>query len=155
MKKRYRLLLIPLFSCILLLSGCNENIPKHEYEIEDVYSNDSFYSIIEGESVPVEIRFGIGGESGYIQFSTKDTEMISAYIEAFRAVKIKQVITDENDMFFVMDGIEDYTFIMEDGTEICLGTDLSTYVTDREKNKQFVLENNDELRKLNDKIRGR
>lgn len=155
MKKQYRLLFIPLFSCILLLVGCNESVPKHKYEIEDVYSDDSFNSIIEGELVPVEIKFGIGGEDGYIQFSTKDTEMISAYIEAFRTVKIKQVITDENDMIIVMDGIEDYAFIMEDGTKVYLGTYLSTYIMDRANNKQIVLENSDKLKKLNDKIRGR
>ncbi|HNZ99042.1 hypothetical protein [Ruminococcus sp.] len=46
--------------------------------------------MIEGELTPVEIKFGMGGESGYEQFSTKDSEMISAYIDALRAVRIKR-----------------------------------------------------------------
>ena len=159
MKKSFQLLFIPVFSCALLLAGCNdkkgESITKYKYEIEDAVSDETFSSVIEGKLVPVEIKFGMGGESGYEQFSTKDSEMISAYIEALRAVRIKKVITDEEDMFLVNDGIEDYSFIMEDGTKTGFGTDLSTYIMDRENNKQYVLDNTDELDKLNDKIRGR
>ncbi len=159
MKKRFQLLFVPIIGCTLLLAGCNdkkdENITKYKYEIEDVVSDETFSSVLEGKMIPVEIKFGMGGESGYEQFSTKDSEMISAYIDALRAVRIKKVITDEDDMFLVNDGIEDYSFIMEDGTKTGFGTDLSTYVMDRENNKQYVLENTDELDKLNDKIRGR
>lgn len=159
MKKRFQLLFVPIIGCTLLLAGCNdkkdENITKYKYEIEDVVSDETFSSVLEGKLIPVEIKFGMGGESGYEQFSTKDSEMISAYIDALRAVRIKKVITDEDDMFLVNDGIEDYSFIMEDGTKTGFGTDLSTYVMDRENNKQYVLENTDELDKLNDKIRGR
>lgn len=159
MKKRFQLLFVPIIGCTLLLAGCNdkkdENITKYKYEIEDVVSDETFSSVLEGKLIPVEIKLGMGGESGYEQFSTKDSEMISAYIDALRAVRIKKVITDEDDMFLVNDGIEDYSFIMEDGTKTGFGTDLSTYVMDRENNKQYVLENTDELDKLNDKIRGR
>ena len=159
MKKRFQLLFVPIIGCTLLLAGCNdkkdESITKHKYEIEEAVSDETFSSVMEGELTPVEIKFGIGGEGGYEQFSTTDAEMINEYIEAFRAVRIKKVITDKEDMFLVNDGIEDYSFIMDDGTKTGFGTDLSTYVMDRENNKQYVLENTDELDKLNDKIRGR
>lgn len=158
--KNSRILFSACILCIFLI-GCNHQLDENNrtntkcvYEIEEVFPNDTFMSIIEGETVPVEIKLGIGGESGYEQFSTKDPEMIAEYIDVFRTVKVEQVITDEDKMVFVFDGIEDYCFIMEDETEIVLGTDLSMYVIDRERGKEFVLEYNEKLRSLNNRIRG-
>ncbi len=152
MKRLHYLLFFSILACVFPFVGCNDE-KKHKYDIEDVFSNDTFNSIMEGEVVPVEIKYGIGGVAGYHQFSTKDSDMINAYIKAFRALKIKQVITNEEDMTFIFDGIEDYSFIMEDGTTVVVGTNLSTYVLDRERNIQFVLGHNDKLHELNRKIR--
>lgn len=50
----------------------------------------------------------------------------------------------------MVDGIEDYIFILEDGTEIVLGTDCSTYI--RDGNIEYVLDNNEKLLELNNLI---
>lgn len=73
-----------------------------------MFSDDTFIHIIEGEIVPVEIKVGFGGENGYNQFSTKDSEMINEYIEAFKMVQIEQEIKDKDKMIFVADGIVEF-----------------------------------------------
>lgn len=62
------------------------------------------------------------------------------------------MITNQDDMIVVFDGIEDYTFILEDGTEIVIGTDCSTYV--RDSDIEYVLENNERLFELNKLLQG-
>ncbi len=125
---------------------------EYKYEIEQVFQDIAFSSILEGENLPVEIKYGMGGEGGYEQHSTKDPKIINEYIEAFKEIKIKEVITNQDDMIVVFDGIEDYTFILEDGTEIVIGTDCSTYV--RDSDIEYVLENNERLFELNKLLQG-
>lgn len=155
---KFKLFLIGILLCIL--TGCKNNSAytydcddrEYTYEIEKVFHDNAFSSILKGENVPVEIKYGMGGEGGYEQYSTKDSKMINEYIEAFKEIKIKEVITNQDDMIIIFDGIEDYIFIMEDGTEIVIGTDCSTYV--RDFDIEYVLENNEKLFELNKLIQG-
>lgn len=155
---KFKLFLMGIMICIL--TGCKNKSAytydcddiEYKYEIEKVFHDNVFSSILKGENVPVEIKYGMGGEGGYEQYSTKDSKMINEYIEAFKEVKIKEVITNQDDMIVIFDGIEDYIFIMEDGTEIVIGTDCSTYV--RDSDIEYVLENNEKLFELNKLIRG-
>ena len=123
-----------------------------EYDIEKVFHNQKFSDVICGKTIPVEIKFGVGGEAGYIQYSTNDPEMIREYTEAFKEIQIKEEITSQEDRIVIFDGIEDYTFVFEDGTEICVSTYLSTYVNDSDI--EYVLGNNEKLRQLNARICG-
>lgn len=118
--------------------------------MEKVFPNHAFSDILNGERIPVEIKYGTGGEGGYQQYSIKDPERIHEYIDALKEIKIKEVITNQDDMITVVDGIEDYIFILEDGTEIVLGTDCSTYV--RDGDIEYVLDNNEKLLELNNLI---
>lgn len=117
-----------------------------------MFHDQKFSDVIHGNNVPVEIIFGVGGECGYVQYSTRDPEMINEYIEAFKEIRIEEEITNPKDMIVVYDGIEDYSFVFDDGTEIVVGTYLSTYVNDSDI--EYVLENNEKLRELNARIRG-
>lgn len=142
---------------ICCLVGCQNNCfatvseeNTTKYDIEQVVGDTVFSDIIEGKIVPIAFKYGIGGADGYKQYSTEDSEMIDAYIEALKQIKIKEVITDKQDMVIVIDGIEDYIFVMEDGSEIVLGTYLSTYVCDSDV--EYVLEHNGGLLVLNRKL---
>lgn len=145
---KFKLFLIGITLC--LLTGC-KNDREYRYAIEEVFPDNAFSDILKGESIPAEIKYGMGGEGGYQQYSTQDPKIINEYIEAFKEIKIKEVITNQDDMITVVDGIEDYIFILEDGPEIVLGTDCSTYVCDG--NIEYVLENNEKLLELNNLIR--
>lgn len=125
---------------------------SEEYDIEKVFHNEKFSDVICGNKVPVEIKFGVGGEAGYIQYSTNNPEIIHEYIEAFKEIQIKEEITSQEDWIVIFDGIEDYSFVFEDGTEICVSTYLSTYVDDSDV--EYVLGNNEKLRQLNARICG-
>ena len=156
---KIKIFFIAIMLCIL--TGCkNSSVYTedghdigYQYEIEKVVQDNAFSGILTGKNVPVEIRYGIGGEGGYEQYSTKDSGIISEYIEAFKEIKIKEVITNQEDIIIIFDGIEDYIFIMEDGTEIVIGTYCSTYIHDSDI--EYVLENNEKLFELNKLILGR
>ncbi len=139
---------------ICCLIGCRNNCfatvseeNTTKYDIEQVVGDAVFSDIIEGKNVPVAFKYGIGGAGGYKQYATEDSEMIGAYIEALKEIRIKEEITDKEDWIVVFDGIEDYIFVMEDGTEIVIGTYLSTYVCDSDV--EYVLEHNEGLLVLN------
>lgn len=141
-------------TCISL-TGCGKqqnNTPDSnaKYEIENAISDDTFKSIIEGDVVPVEFILGTGGEDGYLQYSTKDSEIINDYINAFRQVTISEVVTDKEKMLYFCDAIVDYTFVLEDGTRVTFVTDLSTYVTNEDA--QYILDNVQTLKNLNRKM---
>ena len=123
------------------------------YDIERVFTDDTFKNIIEGNTKPVEIIVGFGGENGYEDFSTKDPAMINEYINAFREVKIEEEIKDKDKMIYVADGIVDFTFKMDAETSITIGTDLVQYVTDHDRGIQFQLGNTDAIINLNRRIR--
>lgn len=139
------------------ITACGKNEDKQlkdkdteaKYDIEYVFPDDTFISIIEGEQIPTEIIVGFGGENGYEQYSTKDPDTINEYIEAFRAVHIEEEIDEQDKMISVADGIIDYTFVLEGDVNVTLGTDLSEYVTDRERGIQFRLDNTNQLDDLN------
>lgn len=149
---RYFILVIFLFSCGTLLAGCNKQTEKARYDIEYVYTDDTFKKIIEGEIIPVEIIVGFGGEGGYEQFSTNDPAMIAEYINAFREVKIEKETDDKDEMIFVADGIVDFTFVMDDETKILIGTDMVHYVNDYDRGIQFHLSNTDLINELNRRL---
>ena len=139
---------------ICCLIGCRNNCfatvseeNTTKYDIEQVVGDAVFSDIIEGKIVPVAFKYGIGGAGGYKQYATEDSEMIGAYIEALKEIRIKEEITDKEDWIVVFDGIEDYIFVMEDGTEIVIGTYLSTYVCDSDV--EYVLGHNEGLLELN------
>ncbi len=151
--KRILILVIFILLCSILLSGCNINNIESNYDIERVFTDDAFKNIIEGKTKPVEIIVGFGGENGYESFSTKDPAVIDEYINAFRNIKIEEEIKDEDKMIRVWDGVVDFTFKMDDGTGINIGTDLVQYVTDYDKGIQFKLGNIDAIIDLNRRIR--
>lgn len=151
--KRILILIIFILLCSILLSGCNINNIESNYDIERVFTDDTFKNIIEGKTKPVEIIVGFGGENGYESFSTKDPAVIDEYINAFRNVTIEEEIKDEDKMIRVWDGVVDFTFKMDDGTGINIGTDLVQYVTDYDKGIQFKLGNIDAIIDLNRRIR--
>ena len=148
--KRELIFVIFILSCSTLLSGCNINT---NYDIERVFTDNTFKNIIEGKTKPVEIIVGYGGENGYEAFSTKDPAVIDEYINAFRDVKIEAEIKDKDKMIRVWDGIVDFTFKMDDETGITVGTDLVQYVTDYDRGIQFKLGNIDAIIDLNRSIR--
>lgn len=119
---------------------------NYNYPIEQVVNEEIFTKIIEGDIVPVAVKLGIGGVNGYTQKISDDAETINQCIEAMKEIKIKEVITNPDDMIVIFDGIEDYIFVLDDGTEFVLGTDLSTYV--KKDNIQYVLEGNEKLMSL-------
>lgn len=151
--KRILVFVIFILLCSTLLSGCNKDIIESNYDIERVFTDDTFKNIIEGKTKPVEIIVGFGGENGYEDFSTKDPAMINEYINAFREVKIEEEIKDKDKMIYVADGIVDFTFKMDDETSITIGTDLVQYVTDHDRGIQFQLGNTDAIINLNRRIR--
>ena len=157
-KKQYlQLPILVLFAIICAVSfvSCSEqkeSYEEYEYEIERVFPDDTFISIIEGNTLPKEIVVGFGGENGYEKFSTKDPAMIDAYIRAFRNVIIEEEITDKDKMCYVADGVIDYIFIVDDDTKITIGTDLTEYITDRNRGIQFHLGNTEQFNDLNKKL---
>ena len=151
--KRILVFVIFILLCSTLLSGCNKDIIESNYDIERVFTDDTFKNIIEGKTKPVEIIVGVGGENGYEDFSTKDPAMINEYINAFREVKIEEEIKDKDKMIYVADGIVDFTFKMDAETSITIGTDLVQYVTDHDRGIQFQLGNTDAIINLNRRIR--
>ncbi len=144
--KRILIFVIFILSCSTLLSGCNINT---KYDIERVFTDDTFKNIIEGKTKPVEIIVGFGGENGYESFSTKDPAVIDEYINAFRNVTIEEEIKDKDKMIRVWDDIVDFTFKMDDETSITVGTDLVQYVTDYDRGIQYKLGNTDAIINLN------
>ena len=157
-KKQYLqlpILVLFVIICVVSFVSCNEqkeSDEEHEYEIERVFPDDTFISIIEGNTLPKEIVVGFGGENGYEKFSTKDPTMIDAYIRAFRNVIIEEEITDKDKMCYVADGVIDYIFIVDDDTKITIGTDLTEYITDRNRGIQFHLGNTEQFNDLNKKL---
>ena len=122
---------------------------QNEYDIEKVFPDPLFIQIMEGKITPVEIRHGFGGEGGYFQYPSKDPEIIQKYIEALREFKIKELIADKNDFVYVSDAVNDYIFYLDDGRQFLISIDFNTYVIDREKGIQYILEYNEKLHKLN------
>lgn len=94
-QKRILIFVIFILSCSTLLIGCNINT---KYDIERVFTDDTFKNIIEGKTKPVEIIVGFGGENGYEVFSTRDPAVIDKYINAFRDVRIEAEIKDKDKM---------------------------------------------------------
>ena len=131
-------------------TGKTSNLSK--YDIEQVFGDPEFRQVIEGDTTPKEVRYGLGGEQGYQQYSSKDPEMIQNYIDALRKCKIKEIITDRNDFIYVADAINDYTFVLDDGKEILISIDSNVYVTDVDNEMQYVLEYNEKLNEMNKKI---
>ena len=136
--KRLLIFVIFILSCSALFSGCNTDSKESNYDIERVFTDDTFKDII---------------EDGYDSFSTKDPAVIDEYINAFRNVTIEEEIKDKDKMISVADGIVDFTFKMDDETSITIGTDLVQYVTDYDRGIQFQLGNTDAIINLNRSIR--
>ena len=151
--KRLLIFVIFILSCSALFSGCNTDSKESNYDIERVFTDDTFKDIIEGNTKPVEIIVGFGGENGYDSFSTKDPAVIDEYINAFRNVTIEEKIKDKDEMISVADGIVDFTFKIDDTTSITIGTDLVKYVTDYDRGVQYKLGNTDAIIDLNRRIR--
>ena len=112
------------------------------YDVETIYDDDAFNRIIEGRETPVAMLYGQGGEGGYVTSDSDDPEVINEFIEAFRELKIKEVITDPDKMNYVMDGGEDIVFGLEDGSQVNIVLDGQRIRTD---DAIYVLEDNDKL----------
>ena len=120
------------------------------YDIEYVFDDPLFVQIIDGDILPVEVRHGLGGEGGYNQDVSTDPKIIQGYIDALRKLNIGEVIENEDDMVRVMDAINDYIFILEDGKEVLISLDADAYV--EKDGKQYVFDNNHDLKVLNKKM---
>ena len=83
-KKQYLqlpILVLFVIICVVSFVSCSEQKESdEEYEIERVFPDDTFISIIEGNTLPKEIVVGFGGENGYEKFSTKDPAMIESKV---------------------------------------------------------------------------
>ena len=97
-----------------------------EYDIETVFPDAMFVRIIEGDVTPVEVTYGQGGEQGYLTYSSQDPAMITDFIEGFRAIQISQEITDPEEAAYTADGINDFTFRLDDGSEVAVSLDAMT-----------------------------
>ena len=120
------------------------------YDIEIAFDDPVFMQIMEGEIVPVKVCHGLGGEGGYTQDWSDDPNMIDEYIYVFRNLKLEEVITDEKDFNRVFDGINDYIFELDDGTDVLISMDLNAYVT--KDDTQYVFGYSQELHDLNELI---
>lgn len=160
MMKKYSIFLVVLI--LVICSGCtNREIETEEvktgeksdvqtgYDIEKVFPDPLFSEIMEGKIIPVEFRHGFGGEAGYFQYPSKDSEVIKKYIEALKEFRIEKIIEDKDKFVNVCDAVNDYIFILDDGREILISIDLNAYVIDMDKGIQYVLEYNETLNKLN------
>ena len=128
-------------------NGYDSDMP---YDIEIAFDDPVFMQIMEGEIVPVKVCHGLGGEGGYTQDWSEDPNMIDEYIYVFRNLKLEEVITDEKDFNRVFDGINDYIFELEDGTQVLISMDLNAYVI--KDDKQYVFGYSQELHDLNELI---
>lgn len=160
MMKKYSIFLVVLV--LVICSGCtNREIETKEvktveksdvqkkYDIEKVFPDPLFSEIVEEKIIPVEFRHGFGGEAGYFQYPSKDSEVIKKYIEALKEFRIEKIIEDKDQFVDVFDAVNDYIFILDDGREILISIDLNAYVIDREKGVQYVFEFNKKLSDLN------
>lgn len=139
-----RLIVMIVLMVVLISTVC---MGEHQYDIETAFDSKDFIKIIEGDITPVEIRHGFGGECGYSQDMSQDPKIISAYIEAFRNFKLKEIIKDEDDFKYVADGINDYIFFFDDGSSVMISLDLNAYVI--KDGKQYIYEYSQELQDLN------
>ena len=89
-----------------------------KYPIQTIYDDAAFDDIIEGRVTPVIVLYGQGGEAGYVTSDSDDAEVINDFIEGFREVTIKEVITDPDKMDYVMDGGQDIVFGLPDGSQV-------------------------------------
>ena len=142
-----KIFMIIVLMVLFVSTGC---MSKHQYDIETAFDSEGFIQIIEGDITPVEIRHGLGGECGYSQDISQDPKIISAYIEAFRSFKLKEIIKDEDDFKYVADGINDYIFFFDDGSSVMISLDLNAYVI--KDGKQYIYEYSQELHDLNKMI---
>ena len=143
-------IIIGLLSLTLFAACTNKTantISLTQYDIEIPFTDPVFVQIIEGEITPVEITHAEGGEGGYNGYTTTDPEIIQRYIEAFREYKLKEIYTDENDFNYICDGINDYIFTLDDGTQVLISLDLSKYTI--QGDKQYEFEFNEKLSELN------
>ena len=134
-------------------NGYDSNMPYDSdmpYDIEIAFDDPVFIQIMEGEIAPVKVCHGLGGEGGYTQDWSDDPNMIDEYIYVFRNLKLEEVITDEKDFNRVFDGINDYIFEMDDGTQVLISMDLNAYVI--KDDKQYVFGYSQELHDLNELI---
>ena len=120
------------------------------YDIEIAFDDPVFIQIMEGEIVPVKVCHGLGGEGGYTQDWSDDPNMVDEYIYVLRNLKLEEVITDKEEFHYVADGINDYIFEMDDGTQVLISMDLNAYVI--KDDKQYVFGYSQELHDLNELI---
>ncbi len=116
---------------------------EYAYPIEEAVNDEAFCRIIEGKDIPVNLIYGLGGESGYVTSDSSDKAVIDGFIEAFRSLTIKEVITDPDKMSYVADGGEDIIFVMNDGSRVNITLDGRLYV--HANGAVYVLDDTDKL----------
>lgn len=125
---------------------------EYKYDIEKAFPEDeSLKEILEGKTMPVSVTYGLGGEGGYEQFTSKDPELISELITTFREMKIQEEVTDRDKMIFFDDAIEDYIFVLDNGVQVMVTLDAG-YVAYGE-NVQYLFESSKGLTKFKNEIR--
>ncbi|MBR1854894.1 MAG: serpin family protein [Lachnospiraceae bacterium] len=142
--------------CILGIAGCGtpaQNADK-ECDIEKIYHNTNadIVAILQGDTVPKEVIYGMGGEDGYRQWSSEDTQMITNFIDALRDVKVEKKLTDRDEFILIQDYIEDVIFILQDDRQVQVSFDGGRYITLPEA--QYALSNLDDLNQLEKDIKG-
>ncbi|SCW62053.1 hypothetical protein SAMN02910456_02208 [Ruminococcaceae bacterium YRB3002] len=142
---RIKILGFTVYDDVMLPDGSAQKVPVAGYDICRIVTDGLLEDILEGKESPVEVRYGVGGEQGYITSTTRDPEVIRGFIEALREITIKERITDRDRMGYAADGNADITLEMEDGrtAKIQLDRDAGTKVhTD---NAVYLLDNTDKL----------
>ena len=125
---------------------------EYKYDIEKAFPEDeSLKEILEGKTMPVSVTYGLGGEGGYEQFTSKDPELISELITTFREMKIQEEVTDRDKMIFFDDAIEDYILVLDNGVQVMVTLDAG-YVAYGE-NVQYLFESSKGLTKFKNEIR--
>ena len=147
--KKYSVLMLVMILVTTVFAGCSGKGSDAKYDIEKAFPDPAFVRMLEGDKTPVEFIHGIGGEQGYVEYPSKDPELIKKYVEAFKEFKLKETIKDKDGFKRVADGINDYTFYLEDGKLIQISLDLNIYATDSANTVQYVFEDNKTLRELN------
>lgn len=155
MVKRKRIYVLVIL-CILGIAGCGTPVQKAEteYDIEKIYKNmnTDFVAILQGDTMPKEVIYGMGGEGGYRQWSSEDPQMITNFINALCNVKVEKELTDRDEFILIQDYMEDVIFTLQDDQQVQVSFDGGRYIT--LPNAQYVLSNLDDLYQLEKDIKG-
>ena len=106
MKKKLIWLFVLVIFAAISMAGCGN---KDEKDILS-YCDEDIQTLFDGDELPMAVRHGRGGEFGYIQYETTDKQMIRAFMQAVRQIKV-----EEQTEGIAFDALDEIVFVMEDG----------------------------------------